>query len=76
MYIYVHIYFTLQKRDLLKTFCIDPRVFVRYLLRVESTYHADVPYHNSMHAADVLQTAHFLLQAEALDVSRMNRLDL
>ncbi|CAH8616333.1 unnamed protein product [Schistosoma intercalatum] len=56
-----------QKRDLLKTFCIDPRVFVRYLLRVESTYHADVPYHNSMHAADVLQTAHFLLQAEALD---------
>ncbi|XP_018653888.1 putative camp-specific 3,5-cyclic phosphodiesterase [Schistosoma mansoni] len=56
-----------QKRDLLKTFCIDPHVFVRYLLRVESTYHADVPYHNSMHAADVLQTAHFLLQAEALD---------
>ncbi|CAI2733864.1 unnamed protein product [Schistosoma spindalis] len=56
-----------QKRDLLKTFCIDPRVFVRYLLRVESSYHADVPYHNSMHAADVLQTAHFLLQAEALD---------
>ncbi|CAH8591959.1 unnamed protein product [Schistosoma turkestanicum] len=56
-----------QKRDLLKTFCIDPRVFVRYLLKIESTYHADVPYHNSMHAADVLQTSHFLLQAEALD---------
>ncbi|KAH8863568.1 cAMP-specific 3',5'-cyclic phosphodiesterase 4B [Schistosoma japonicum] len=56
-----------QKRDLLKTFCIDPRVFVRYLLRVESTYHSDVPYHNSMHAADVLQTSHFLLQAETLE---------
>ncbi|CAH8621947.1 unnamed protein product [Heterobilharzia americana] len=56
-----------QKRDLLRTFCIDPSVFVRYLLKVESTYHADVPYHNSMHAADVLQTSHYLLQAEALD---------
>nr|CAH8868122.1 unnamed protein product [Trichobilharzia regenti] len=56
-----------QKRDLLKTFCIDPSVFVRYMLKVESTYHADVPYHNSMHAADVLQTSHYLLQAETLD---------
>ncbi|CAH8868771.1 unnamed protein product [Trichobilharzia szidati] len=56
-----------QKRDLLRTFCIDPSVFVRYMLKVESTYHADVPYHNSMHAADVLQTSHYLLQAETLD---------
>ncbi|KAG5442912.1 cAMP-specific 3',5'-cyclic phosphodiesterase 4B [Clonorchis sinensis] len=56
-----------QKRDLLRTFSIDPATLVRYLLKVEANYHPDVPYHNALHAADVTQTSHFLLQAEPLE---------
>ncbi|CAL8081795.1 unnamed protein product [Calicophoron daubneyi] len=56
-----------KNRDLMNIFSIDPANFVRYILKVESTYHADVPYHNALHAADVLQTSHFLLQAEPLE---------
>lgn len=56
-----------QKRDLMHIFSIDAATLVRYLLKVESSYHSDVPYHNSLHAADVTQTSHFLLQAETLD---------
>ncbi|CAH8493324.1 unnamed protein product [Dicrocoelium dendriticum] len=56
-----------QKRDLMHIFSIDAATLVRYLLKVESNYHSDVPYHNSLHAADVTQTSHFLLQAETLE---------
>ncbi|KAF7262345.1 hypothetical protein EG68_00384 [Paragonimus skrjabini miyazakii] len=56
-----------QKRDLMRIFCIDPATLVRYLLKVESSYHSDVPYHNALHAADVTQTSHYLLQAEPLE---------
>ncbi|KAA0189427.1 Phosphodiesterase, partial [Fasciolopsis buskii] len=56
-----------QKRDLMRIFSIDPATLVRYLVRVEQNYHADVPYHNSLHATDVIQTSHFLLQAEPLE---------
>lgn len=54
----------------MRIFSIDPATLVRYLVRVEQNYHADVPYHNSLHATDVIQTSHFLLQAEPLEVRR------
>lgn len=40
-----------------------------YMLTLEDHYHADVAYHNSLHAADVLQSTHVLLATPALDVS-------
>lgn len=40
-----------------------------YMLTLEDHYHADVAYHNSLHAADVLQSMHVLLATPALDVS-------
>lgn len=42
---------------------------VTYMLTLEDHYHADVAYHNSLHAADVLQSTHVLLATPALDVS-------
>ncbi|XP_012584717.1 PREDICTED: cAMP-specific 3',5'-cyclic phosphodiesterase 4C isoform X1 [Condylura cristata] len=56
-----------QERDLLKTFQIPADTLVTYLLTLESHYHADVAYHNSIHAADVAQSAHVLLATPALE---------
>lgn len=42
---------------------------VTYMLTLEDHYHQDVAYHNSLHAADVLQSTHVLLATPALDVS-------
>uniref|UniRef100_A0A452TWM4 Phosphodiesterase n=1 Tax=Ursus maritimus TaxID=29073 RepID=A0A452TWM4_URSMA len=56
-----------QERDLLKTFQIPADTLVTYLLTLESHYHADVAYHNSLHAADVAQSTHVLLATPALE---------
>lgn len=42
---------------------------MRYMQTLEDHYHPDVAYHNSLHAADVLQSTHVLLATPALDVS-------
>lgn len=39
------------------------------MMTLEDHYHADVAYHNSLHAADVAQSTHVLLSTPALDVS-------
>lgn len=33
-------------------------------MRLEAHYHKDLPYHNNVHAADVVQSAHVLLSAQ------------
>ena len=62
--------FVFQERDLLKTFQIPATVLVNYLMHIENHYHEDVPYHNAIHAADVTQSTHVLLNATALEVSQ------
>lgn len=59
----------LQERDLLKTFRIPVDTFVTYVMTLEDHYHANVAYHNSLHAADVTQSTHVLLSTPALDVN-------
>uniref|UniRef100_A0A8D0Q2M6 Phosphodiesterase n=1 Tax=Sus scrofa TaxID=9823 RepID=A0A8D0Q2M6_PIG len=56
-----------QERDLLKKFRIPVDTMVTYMLTLEDHYHPDVAYHNSLHAADVLQSTHVLLATPALD---------
>ncbi|XP_036022517.1 cAMP-specific 3',5'-cyclic phosphodiesterase 4C isoform X4 [Onychomys torridus] len=56
-----------KERDLLKTFQIPADTLMTYLLTLEGHYHADVAYHNSVHAADVVQSAHVLLGTPALE---------
>ncbi|XP_044528293.1 cAMP-specific 3',5'-cyclic phosphodiesterase 4C isoform X1 [Gracilinanus agilis] len=60
-------YSIFQERDLLKTFRIPADTLVTYLLTLEDHYHADVAYHNSIHAADVAQSTHVLLSTPALE---------
>lgn len=47
--------------------------FVTYVMTLEDHYHANVAYHNSLHAADVTQSTHVLLSTPALDVSTSTR---
>ncbi|XP_068107315.1 3',5'-cyclic-AMP phosphodiesterase 4D isoform X2 [Hyperolius riggenbachi] len=56
-----------QERDLLKTFKIPTDTLITYLMTLEDHYHADVAYHNNIHAADVAQSTHVLLSTPALE---------
>ncbi|NXC91847.1 PDE4C phosphodiesterase, partial [Cercotrichas coryphoeus] len=56
-----------QERDLMKTFRIPANTFITYMLTLEDHYHADVAYHNNLHAADVAQSTHVLLSTPALE---------
>ncbi|XP_063043290.1 3',5'-cyclic-AMP phosphodiesterase 4B [Engraulis encrasicolus] len=60
-------YAIFQERDLFKTFQIPMDTFVTYVMTLEDHYHANVAYHNSLHAADVTQSTHVLLSTPALD---------
>eukprot|EP01065_Artemidia_motanka_P041352 TRINITY_DN5352_c0_g1_i5.p1 TRINITY_DN5352_c0_g1~~TRINITY_DN5352_c0_g1_i5.p1 ORF type:complete len:803 (+),score=119.94 TRINITY_DN5352_c0_g1_i5:1028-3436(+) len=39
---------------------------VQFLMRIQQGYHADNPYHNDIHAADVLQTLHWMLNTSGI----------
>ncbi|XP_065109313.1 3',5'-cyclic-AMP phosphodiesterase 4C isoform X1 [Paramisgurnus dabryanus] len=56
-----------QERELMKTFRIPVDTFITYVMTLEDHYHANVAYHNSLHAADVTQSTHVLLSTPALD---------
>lgn len=58
-----------KDRNLMETFDISSRKLVNYLLTLEAHY-LNVPYHNSMHAADVSQAVHVLLLSPALEVGK------
>ncbi|KAI9317349.1 hypothetical protein DFJ73DRAFT_635772 [Zopfochytrium polystomum] len=53
--------FHLFERDgLVETFSIDREVLVKSILLVEEGYRSDVPFHNALHAADVLHATALL----------------
>ncbi|CAF97600.1 unnamed protein product, partial [Tetraodon nigroviridis] len=60
-------YTIFQERDLMRTFKIPADTFVTFMLTLESHYHSNVAYHNSLHAADVAQSTHILLSTPALN---------
>ena len=61
------IYF--QERGLLRIFNIDACTFIKYMFVIEGNYHKSNPYHNAMHGADVMQSAHVLLGCPVIEVS-------
>ncbi|XP_061588658.1 cAMP-specific 3',5'-cyclic phosphodiesterase 4C isoform X3 [Cololabis saira] len=63
----VTMYTIFQERDLLKTFKIPADFFINFMMTLEDHYHADVAYHNNIHAADVVQSTHVLLSTPALE---------
>lgn len=58
-------YFLLQATGLVKSFKLEALKLARFLRAVEASYR-DNPYHNKIHAADVLQTLHVLVTAGGL----------
>ncbi|XP_074506974.1 3',5'-cyclic-AMP phosphodiesterase 4C isoform X2 [Sebastes fasciatus] len=63
----VTMYTIFQERDLLKSFKIPADTFITFVMTLEDHYHADVAYHNNIHAADVVQSTHVLLSTPALE---------
>ncbi|XP_071773342.2 3',5'-cyclic-AMP phosphodiesterase 4C isoform X3 [Centroberyx gerrardi] len=63
----VVMYSIFQERDLLKSFKIPAETFITFMMTLEDHYHADVAYHNNIHAADVVQSTHVLLSTPALE---------
>ncbi|KAL0200652.1 hypothetical protein M9458_003839, partial [Cirrhinus mrigala] len=63
----VAMYTIFQERDLLKSFKIPVNTFITYMMALEENYHSDVAYHNSIHAADVVQSTNVLLSTPALE---------
>ncbi|XP_008944046.1 PREDICTED: cAMP-specific 3',5'-cyclic phosphodiesterase 4D-like, partial [Merops nubicus] len=72
----VLMYSIFQERDLMKTFCIPVNTFITYMLTLEDHYHADVAYHNNLHAADVAQSTHVLLSTPALELLQEENCDI
>lgn len=50
------------------TFQIPSHVLVSFVMTLEDHYHKNVPYHNNVHAADVTQSIHVLLNTANLEV--------
>ena len=58
----------------MKHFKIPARTMVNFLMTLEDHYVKDIPYHNHLHAADVTQSTHVLLNSTSLEVYlRMQR---
>lgn len=58
--LFITAYTLFVKYDLLHKFHIPEETLVGFLKEVQGGYHTN-PYHNSMHAADVLQVFHFIV---------------
>jgi cAMP-specific phosphodiesterase 4 len=52
----------------MSAFKIPAKTLVTFLMTLEDHYVRDVPYHNSLHGADVAQSIHYLLKSPALEV--------
>ncbi len=51
----------------MKKFNIPPKKLLNFLNSIEDHYQ-NVPYHNKIHAADVTQSVHVLLNSKVLEV--------
>mmetsp|Transcript_5414 Transcript_5414/g.7977 ORF Transcript_5414/g.7977 Transcript_5414/m.7977 type:complete len:753 (-) Transcript_5414:698-2956(-) len=58
--LYITSYTLFHKYDLLNKFRINEKILINFLREIEAGYHPN-PYHNAMHAADVLQVLHCII---------------
>ncbi|KAG2441899.1 hypothetical protein HXX76_003505 [Chlamydomonas incerta] len=68
-------FFILQRSGLISRFKLNPVALARFLRCVESGY-VNTPYHNSTHAADVLQMLHVIIHSAQLHVHYLDELGL
>ena len=55
---------TLLRFEVTKTLKIEDSILQNWLTLIEANYHSDNSYHNSSHAADVLQATAYFLEKE------------
>eukprot|EP00095_Tigriopus_kingsejongensis_P004170 maker-scaffold53_size449031-snap-gene-2.12 protein:Tk04170 transcript:maker-scaffold53_size449031-snap-gene-2.12-mRNA-1 annotation:"camp-specific 3 -cyclic isoform f-like isoform x2" len=60
-------YTIFKDRDLMNQFQIPHKTVLAFFMNLEEHYLKDVPYHNSVHAADVLHSTNILLHSPALN---------
>jgi 3',5'-cyclic-nucleotide phosphodiesterase len=58
-------YALMFRHNMMRKFKIDEKIMLNWISCVEAGYHGN-PYHNSMHAADVLHITHFILSKGGL----------
>ena len=58
--------FTTERHLLQNVLKVEESVLLRFLTTLERKYHATNAYHNNVHAADVMQTTHILLNSSNL----------
>ncbi|ORC92704.1 phosphodiesterase [Trypanosoma theileri] len=58
--LFITMYALLVRYDFLSKFNMDEQIALNWISNVEAGYHGN-PYHNSMHAADVLHVTHYIL---------------
>eukprot|EP00659_Diplonema_papillatum_P015178 gene15178-23185_t len=63
--LFIVAYSIIVKHGLLHKYNLDEKILLNWLSVVEAGYHPN-PYHNSMHAADVLHVTNYILQAGGL----------
>eukprot|EP01116_Phalansterium_solitarium_P017504 TRINITY_DN4328_c0_g1_i1.p1 TRINITY_DN4328_c0_g1~~TRINITY_DN4328_c0_g1_i1.p1 ORF type:complete len:758 (+),score=285.67 TRINITY_DN4328_c0_g1_i1:3227-5500(+) len=68
-------YSLFQQHDLMRAFQIDDNNMRRFLAVIEEGYEASNPYHNAVHAADVLQTLNYMIVHGGLN-KYMTQLDI
>jgi len=60
---------TFQRFEVTDFLQVDEKVLLNWLQLVESNYHAENPYHNSTHAADVMHATAYFLNCDKLKAS-------
>ncbi|CCW64950.1 unnamed protein product [Phytomonas sp. EM1] len=63
--LFVTLYALLCKYNFMQEFGMDEQIVLNWISVVEGGYHAN-PYHNSMHAADVVQITHYIISRGGL----------
>ena len=58
----------LQRFDVTTTLGIEESILQNWLNMIEANYHSSNSYHNSTHAADVLQASAFFLEQSRIQV--------
>jgi cAMP-specific phosphodiesterase 4 len=71
-------YHLLDSTGVIKALRLEPKKILNFLSDIQGRYHSQNPYHNRMHAADVLQATNYLGGSEGLakHFSPMDRLIL
>ena len=65
-----------EQTGLLKTFSLDPLLFIEYFISIEFHYHDENPYHNKYHGADVLQAAYYFSRMLGMSGTKLHDSEL